>query len=70
MTTYLSPNRASERIETVGTRVLDEIKQVLDMIDAAAGSATSYSESLADASQQLQGTNDGAAMRAIIEQLA
>ena len=30
----------SERIETVGTRVLDEIDQVLDMIDAAAGSAT------------------------------
>ncbi len=67
--TYLSSKRASERIETVGTRVLDEIGQVLDMIDAAAGSATSYSESLADASQQLQGTNDGATMRTIIAQL-
>ena len=68
-TTYLSSNRANERIETVGTRVLDEIKQVLDMIDAAAGTATSYSESLADASQQLQETIDGTAMRAIIAQL-
>jgi len=67
--TYLSSKRVSERIETVGSRVLGEIKQVLDTIDAAAGSATSYSESLADASQQLQGTNDGTAMRTIIEQL-
>jgi diguanylate cyclase len=67
--TYLSSKRVSERIETVGSRVLGEIKQVLDTIDAAAGSATSYSESLADASQQLQGTKDGAAMRTIIEQL-
>ena len=39
------------------------------MIDAAAGTATSYSESLADASQQLQETIDGTAMRAIIAQL-
>jgi diguanylate cyclase len=67
--TYLSSKRASERIETVGTRVLDEIGQVLDMIDAAAGTATTYSESLADATEQLQGTSDGVAMRAIIEQL-
>ena len=67
--TYLSSKRVSERIENVGSRVLGEIKQVLDMIDAAAGSATSYSESLADASQQLQVTNDGTAMRAIIGQL-
>jgi diguanylate cyclase len=67
--TYLSAKRVSDRIDAVGTRVLDEIKQVLDMIDAAAGSATSYSESLADASEKLQGTHDNAAMRAIIERL-
>jgi len=67
--TYLSPKRFSDRIDNVGSRVLDEINQVLDMIDAAAGSATSYSESLADASEQLQVANDGASMRAIIEHL-
>jgi diguanylate cyclase len=67
--TYLSPSRVSDRIDTVGSRVLDEIKQVLDMIDAAAGSATSYSESLADASEKLQGANDGDALRTVIERL-
>jgi diguanylate cyclase len=68
-TTFLSPNRLSDRIDTVGSRVVDEIKQVLDMIDAAAGSATSYSESLADASEKLQGTNDGDTLRLVVEHL-
>jgi diguanylate cyclase len=67
--TYLSPTRVSDRIDAVGSRVLDEIKQVLDMIDAAAGSATSYSENLADASEKLQGAKDGAALGAVIERL-
>jgi diguanylate cyclase len=66
---HISPSRVGDRIDTVGARVLDEIKQVLDMIDAAAGSATSYSESLADASAKLAGTYDRDTMRAIIERL-
>ena len=53
--TYISTNRLGEQIDTVGARVLDEIKQVLEMIDAASGSATSYSEDLADASAKLAG---------------
>jgi diguanylate cyclase len=40
--TYLSPNRVSDRLDTLGSRIAGEIKQVLDMIDTAAGSATSY----------------------------
>jgi diguanylate cyclase len=67
--TYLSPSRLSNQIDTVGSRMVDEIKQVLDMIDTAAGSATTYSASLADASAKLQGANDGAALRAVIERL-
>ena len=67
--TYIEPSGVSEQIDTVGSRVLDEIKQVLDMIDAAAGSATSYSESLADASQKLAGTADRETLRAVIERL-
>ncbi len=39
------------------------------MIDAAAGSATSYSESLADASKKLEHAKDGDALRAVIEYL-
>src|ERR1700688_746415 len=42
--TFIAPNRLGERLDTVNSRVLDEIKQVLDMIDAAAGSATTYSK--------------------------
>jgi diguanylate cyclase len=74
--TYLSPNRVSDRLDTLGSRIAGEIKQVLDMIDAAAGSATSYSASLADAGEKLQdasddlhGGNDGTALRAVIELL-
>ena len=67
--TYISPSRAGEQIDTVGARVLDEIKQVLQMIDAASGSATSYSEDLADASAKLAGAYDSDTLRAVIEHL-
>ena len=64
--TYISKSRVGERVDAVGSRVLDEIRQVLDMVNAAAGSATNYSESLADASQQLEHAKDGEALRAVI----
>jgi diguanylate cyclase len=67
--TYINANRLSDRIDTVGARVLDEIKQVLGMIDAAAGSATSYSASLADASEELAVANDGDTLRSVIARL-
>ncbi len=49
--TYFAVSRMGERIDSVGTRVLDEIKQVMATIDAAAGSATSYSKRLNLASE-------------------
>jgi diguanylate cyclase len=74
--TYLAPDRMSNRLDTVGSRMADEINVVLDMIDSAAGSATNYSASLADASEKLQGAsdklqggNDGMALRAVVERL-
>jgi len=67
--TYISNQRLGDQIGTVGSRVLDEIKQVLGMIDAAAGTATSYSASLADASAKLAGTDDRETLRAVIERL-
>ena len=63
---YISASRAGDRIDAVGSRVLDEIKQVLDMVNAAAGSATNYSESLADATAQLEHAKDGETLRAVI----
>lgn len=67
--TYISTTRVGDQIDTVGARVLDEIKQVLEMIDAASGSATSYSEDLADASAKLASAYDGDTLRAVIERL-
>jgi diguanylate cyclase len=67
--TFLASSRVSERIDLVSSRMMTEIKQVLDTIDNATGSATSYSASLADASERLQDASDGAALHTVIERL-
>ncbi|HEX4408334.1 MAG TPA: diguanylate cyclase [Xanthobacteraceae bacterium] len=67
--TYISESRMGERIDSVGTRVLDEIKQLMVTIDAATGSATSYSKSLNLASESLAQASDGEALRKVIEHL-
>jgi diguanylate cyclase len=69
--TYLSPTRLSERIDKVGSRVMDEIEQVMAMVDAAVGTASNYSESLAGVTQKLgsAGGADREGLRAIVESL-
>ncbi len=68
--TYVSPSRLSERIDKVGSRVMDEIEQVMAMVDAAVGSASTYSESLAGVSRQLGTVSaDREGLRAIVESL-
>ena len=65
---YFSPTRITERIDTVGARVMDEIEQVMAMVDAAVGTASNYSESLAGVSRNLPGADrDG--LRTIVESL-
>jgi diguanylate cyclase len=64
-----SPSRQMRKIDEVGTHVKDEIDQVMAMIEAAAGSATSYTESLAGVTQQLGDTKDREGLRAIVESL-
>ncbi|HWL05999.1 MAG TPA: diguanylate cyclase [Xanthobacteraceae bacterium] len=66
---YIGNDRLTERVDTIGSKIGDEIDQVMSMIEAAAGSASTYSESLADASQQLNRTRDNDAVRAIVENL-
>jgi diguanylate cyclase len=66
---YLAPARLSDRIDSVGSKVKDEIEQVMAMIDAAAGSANSYTESLADMSEKLGQSKDREGLRAIVETL-
>jgi diguanylate cyclase len=67
--TYLSPARLTDRLDKVGSRVMDEINQVMAMVDTAVGTASSYNESLADMSSKLGATKDRDGVRAIIESL-
>jgi diguanylate cyclase len=66
---YLSPARLTERIDEVGSQVKGEIDQVMAMIDAAVGSAVSYTESLAGATEQLDRSKDREGLRTIVESL-
>src|SRR5437016_4552039 len=66
---YLSPTRLTERIDEVGSQVKGEIDQVMAMIDAAVGSAVSYTESLAGATEQLDRSKDREGLRAVVESL-
>ncbi len=66
---HLSPARLTDRIDTVGAKVLDEIDQVMSMIDAAVGSASNYTETLFDATQKLGTAKDRDGLRAIVESL-
>ena len=67
--TYISPTRFTDRIDHVGAQVKGEIEQVMAMIGAAAGSASSYTENLANASEMLGRADDGAGLRMIVESL-
>ena len=66
---YLSPTRLTDRIDKVGHQGMGEIEQVMAMIDAAAGSANSYTESLADMTEKLGNSKDREGLRAIVESL-
>ena len=66
---YLSPARVTDRIDTVGTQVVDEIEQVMSMIDTAVGSATEYTENLATVTQKLGSAKDRDGLRVIVESL-
>src|SRR5437667_12895883 len=44
---YVSPGRFTDRIDHVGSQVMDEIEQVMAMIGAATGNASNYTENLA-----------------------
>jgi diguanylate cyclase len=67
--TYISPSRFSDKIDRVGSRVMDEINQVMSMMDAAVGSANTYTASLTHVSDKLGTANDREGVRAIVESL-
>jgi diguanylate cyclase len=67
--TYISPSRFTERIDRVGSQVMDEIEQVMAMIGVAAGTASSYTQNLANVSQTLGVDTDDSTVRTIVESL-
>jgi diguanylate cyclase len=67
--TFISVNRFTDRIDRVGSQVMGEIDQVMAMIGAAAGSASTYTESLVDVTQKLGLAADEPAVRVIVESL-
>ncbi len=67
--TYISPSRFTDRIDRVGSKVMDEIEQVMAMIGAAAGTASNYSENLANVSKKLSPDADDPTVRTIVESL-
>ena len=66
---YLSPLRLADRMEGTGTKISDEVDQILSMLNAATGVAANYRENLADATQQLAGEFDSSTVRAIVDSL-
>jgi diguanylate cyclase len=67
--TYLSPIRLTDRIDTLGAKVVDEIEEVMSMIDGAVGRTSTYTQSLADMSNRLGSAADREALRSIVEGL-
>jgi diguanylate cyclase len=66
---YLAPARLTERIDRVGSQVKNEMDQIMALIQAAAGSTTYFSETLADAAQRLVRVDTPEGLRSIIETL-
>src|SRR5204862_8330831 len=67
--TYLSPARLTDRLDNVGGQIVDEIDQVMAMINAALGSTSQYSESLAHATEGLGSAQDREGLRSLVEGL-
>jgi diguanylate cyclase len=66
---FISPTRITDKIDTVGSRVVDEINQVMAMMDAAVGTASNYTESLNNVTSKLGTAKDREGLRAIVESL-
>ncbi|MBN9040171.1 MAG: GGDEF domain-containing protein [Rhizobiales bacterium 62-47] len=67
--TYLSPTRAADRVDKVGTRVIHEIDDVMSVISDALGLTSNFNVSLVDASQRLNHAATRDHIKAIIETL-
>ena len=65
---YLSPTRLTDRIGGIGARVVDQIDEVMKMIRATLGSASSFHERLTEATLRVGKTKDES-LQPIVENL-
>jgi diguanylate cyclase len=66
---YFAPTRVTERLDSIGSKVVDKIDHVMAVIDAAVGTASKHHESLADMSDQLGHAEDRESIRGIVQGL-
>ncbi len=66
---HLSPIRLSEKIDEVGNQIVGEIEQVMSMIDAAIGSSSEFSDSLAGVQEHFNSNADREQLHLIVETL-
>ena len=67
---HVSPIDVSAKVDKLGTRVADEIEQVMTTLAAAEGSASNYSANLARVSSRLGTARDREGVRVLVESLA
>jgi diguanylate cyclase len=66
---FLSSNRITDHIDSVGAKVAGQIDSVISMIDTAAGSAQTYHRDLTEVGQQLGIARSDEDLRAIVDGL-
>jgi diguanylate cyclase len=66
---FFAPARVGDRLDSIGSKVMDKIDQIMSVLDNAVGSTSKHTESLADMTNRLGAAEDGAAIRTIIEGL-
>ena len=67
--TYLSPARTTERLDEVGSRVLNELDTVLAVVSDALGLGNSFNDTLEGADRSLAEVGDREQLRAVVETL-
>jgi diguanylate cyclase len=67
--TYLSPTRLTDRIGGIGAKAVGQIDEIIAILRATLGSASSHHGSLADATLRLGKTKNGDSFRQIVETL-
>src|SRR3981081_2240968 len=67
--TYLSQIKTTDRIDKVGSRVINKIDDVMSLITDALGMSASYDDSLSGATQKLSVAQNRDQVKAVVEQL-